>query len=271
MQSPSPPSTIHAFHDRLLALRGTLPRRLQDCADYLLAHHDQIALSTVAQIAERAGVPPSAIMRFCQILGFSGFAAMQKLFRDALTSSPPDYATRLHNLKARGADHPAALLAEFVEAGRLSLEGLTKDLDEDVLDQCVDLLSRARIIHLAGFRRSFPVASYLSYAFDKLDVPCLLHDGVAGLGQRSAMQPGDALLAITFAPYSGETLDLARHAQHSGLAVVLLTDPPPTALLDLADAILTVREVDFGAFRSLSAAIALALALAVAVAARRDG
>jgi DNA-binding MurR/RpiR family transcriptional regulator len=270
MQSSAPPATTQAFHDRLIALRGTLPRRLQDCADYLSAHHEQIALSTVAQIGQRAGVPPSAVMRFCHILGFSGYAEMQKLFRDALTGSPPDYATRLHNLKAGGADHPAALLAEFVEAGRLSLEGLTRNVNEVVLFQCVEILSQANTVHLAGFRRSFPVASYLSYVFDKLGVPSLLHDGVAGLRQRSTLRSGDALLAVTFAPYSDETLDLARQARNSGLPVIFLTDPPSTRLLGLADAILTVKEVDFGAFRSLSATIAMALALAVAVAARRD-
>jgi DNA-binding MurR/RpiR family transcriptional regulator len=39
----------------------------------------------------------------------------------------------------------------------------------------------------------------------------------------------------------------------------------------MADTLLAVTEVDFGAFRSLSATIALALALAVAVASRREG
>jgi DNA-binding MurR/RpiR family transcriptional regulator len=98
----------------------------------------------------------------------------------------------------------------------------------------------------------------------------VLHDGVAGLGQRSTLQPGDALLAITFAPYSEETLAIAAQAREKGLAVVALTDPPATSLSGVAQTILTVTEIDFGAFRSLSAAIALALALAVAVAARRE-
>jgi DNA-binding MurR/RpiR family transcriptional regulator len=49
-----------------------------------------------------------------------------------------------------------------------------------------------------------------------------------------------------------------------------LTDPPASQLAGIADTILTVTEIDFGAFRSLSAVIALALSLAVAVAARRE-
>ena len=268
--SSEPPETVEAFRERLLALNGQLPRRLQQCADHVARHLDSIALSTVAQVAQGAGVPPSAVMRFCQIMGFTGFAEMQRLFRSALSRAAPDYATRLANLKAGGAGQPAALVAEFVEAGRQSMEALARDLNETALDQAVTTLALARTIHLAGFRRSFPVASYLAYVFDKLGVPAVLHDGVAGLGHRSILQPGDALLAITFAPYSEETLALAAHARDRGLPVVVLTDPAASPLAGLADTILTVTEIDFGAFRSLSSVIALALSLAVAVAARRE-
>jgi DNA-binding MurR/RpiR family transcriptional regulator len=264
------PQTVDAFRERLLALNGKLPRRLQQCADHVARHMDQIALSTVAQVAHGAGVPPSAMMRFCQIMGFTGYAEMQRLFRDVLSRGTPDYATRLANLKAAGAGQPAALVAEFVEAGRLSIEALARDLDETALNQAVASLAQARTIHLAGFRRSFPVASYLAYVFDKLGIPAILHDGVAGLGNLASLGPGDALLAITFPPYSDETIALITHAKDLGLPVTILTDPPAHQLAALGDTILTVTEIDFGAFRSLSAVIALALALAVAVATRRN-
>lgn len=264
------PTSVEEFRQRLAQLHGTLPRRLQVCADHLARDQDSIALSTVAQVAERAGVAPSAMMRFCQVMGFSGYAEMQRLFRHALARTPPDYATRLANLKTRGTGQPATLVAEFVEAGRQSLEQLARDLDETLLEQAVASLSRAQTIHLAGFRRSFPVAAYLAYVFDKLGLAAVLHDGVAGLGHRATLRPGDALLAITFAPYSDETLALCRQARDSGLPVIVLTDPPGHALASLADTILTVTEIDFGSFRSLSSAIALALSLAVATAARRD-
>lgn len=265
-----PPHSVEAFRDRLQELHGQLPRRLQQCADHIAAHQDRIALSTVAQVAQAAGVPPSAMMRFCQIMGFSGYAEMQRLFREVLSRGAPDYATRLANLKAGGAGQPATLVAEFVDAGRRSMEALTRDLNETALNQAVETLSQAKVIHLAGFRRSFPVAAYLAYVFDKLSVPAVLHDGVAGLGHRSTLREGDALLAITFAPYSEETLMLATQARDAGLPVIFLTDPPAHQLAALGDTILTVTEIDFGAFRSLSAAIALALSLAVAVAARRE-
>ncbi len=266
------PGTVEEFRERLAAMSDGLPKRLRQCADYVAANSDRIAVSTVAELAAGADVPPSALMRFCQILGFSGFSEMQRLFREAYVPGWPDYSTRLTNLKESGAGSPAALLAEFVEAGRLSLEALAKSADEAALDQAVAVLKAADTVHLVGLRRAFPVASYLAYAFEKMDIPAMLHDGVGKLDHRHALRAGDALLAITFSPYSEETLTLAADARARGLPVVAMTDRLTSPLARQASAVLTVPEVDFGAFRSLSATLALAITLAVAVGtARADG
>ena len=196
----TPPASVEAFRARLGAMMDGLPRRLRQCAEYITANSDRIAVSTVAELAAGADVPPSALMRFCHTLGFSGFSEMQRLFREAYNPGWPDYATRLKNLKAGAGGQPAALLAEFVEAGRLSLEALTKSLDEAALAKAVALLAAADTVHVMGLRRAFPVASYLAYVFDKMQVPAMLHDGVGKLDHRFALRPGDALLAITFAP-----------------------------------------------------------------------
>lgn len=263
------PATIEEFRERLAAISEGLPRRLRQCADHIAANIDRIAVSTVAELAAGADVPPSALMRFCQILGYSGFSEMQKLFRDAYSPGFPDYSTRLQNLKQGGAGTPSALLGEFIEAGRLSLEALAKSADEAALAQAVALLSAADTIHVIGLRRAFPVAAYLAYVFDKMAVPAMLHEGTGKLDHRHALRPGDAVLAITFAPYSEETIALAQDARDRGLAVVALTDRITSPLARTGDAILTVPEVDFGAFRSLSATLALAIALAVAVGSAR--
>jgi DNA-binding MurR/RpiR family transcriptional regulator len=194
---------------------------------------------------------------------------MQKVFREAFAPGFPDYSTRLQNLKAEGAGTPAALLGEFIEAGRLSLESLANSVDEVALGQAVQILASAEMLHIIGLRRAFPVAGYLAYIFEKMNVPAMLHDGVGKLDHRHALRKGDALLAITFAPYSEETLELAADAHARGLAVVAMTDRLNSPLARSASAILCVPEVDFGAFRSLSATIALAISLAVAVGSAR--
>ncbi|WGV16741.1 MurR/RpiR family transcriptional regulator [Fuscovulum ytuae] len=259
------PASIDEFRLRLAEVTDGLPKRLRQCADHIAANTDRIAVSTVAELAAGADVPPSALMRFCQILGFTGFSEMQRLFREAYSPGWPDYATRLKNLKESGAGSPAALLAEFVDAGRLSLEQLAKSVDEAALAQAVAQLAQAGTVHVVGLRRAYPVASYLSYVFEKMQVPAMLHDGAGKLDHRHAMRLGDACIAITFAPYSDETLALAQDAAARGLPVIGITDRLTSPLARHAATVLTVPEVDFGAFRSLSATLALSIALAVAV------
>lgn len=264
------PASVEAFLARIEGMPATLPRRMRQCADYFAAHSDRIAVSTVADLASGAQVPPSAVMRFCHILGFAGFSDMQRLFRAAFVPGLSDYATRLRNLRDQGSGSPAALLAEFVEAGRSSLESLAKMTDDAMLGRAVGLLAVAQTVHVIGLRRAFPVASYLAYVFEKMEIPAMLHDGIGALDHRSALRVGDAVLAISFAPYSEETLGLAQQAKTRGLPVVALTDHSTSPLAGTADVVLTVQEVDFGAFRTLSATIALALTLAVAVGSARE-
>lgn len=264
------PASIKAFEERLLEVSESLPKRLRQCADYVAANKDRIAVSTVAEMAEGAGVQPSAFMRFCQILGFSGFSEMQKLFRDSFVGGWPDYSTRLQHIRDMGEGSPTALLAEFVEAGRTSLEGLLKSVEPDMLERAVDVLASAGMIHIIGLRRSFPVASYMAYALEKMNVPAMLHSAVGKLENHHAIRPGDALLAITFSPYSAETMELVEEVAKKGIPIVAITDTIVSPLRRFDAITLSVSEVDFGAFRSLSATLCLAITLSVAVGTARQ-
>lgn len=270
MDPAAAPATIEEFEARLLAATGGgLPRRLRQCADLVAASPERIAVSTVAELADAAGVPPSAFVRFCQVLGFSGFSQMQRLFRGAGAPRWPDYRTRIDALRRAGHDSPTALLAEFVDAGRHSLERLAAGVDDTALAAAVDTLAAARTIHVVGYRRAFAAASYMAYALEKSAVPAVLHGGAGGLEARHAVGPEDALVAISFAPYTQATVELAAHAGRVGAPVVAVTDTLASPLRRLDAIALTVAEVDVGAFRVLSATLALALTLVVATAARR--
>lgn len=269
MSKTGGPASIAAFEEKLLEVSEGLPKRLRQCADYVAANMDRIAVSTVADMAEGAGVQPSAFMRFCQIMGFSGFSEMQRLFRETFVGGWPDYSTRLQHMREKAEGSPPALLAEFVEAGRASLENLLKTVDPLALEQAVEVLAAANMIHIIGLRRSFPVASYMAYAFEKMNVPAMLHSVVGRLDNSNAIREGDVLLAITFSPYSAETIELVETVQARGIRVVALTDTVVSPLRKFDAVTLSVSEVDFGAFRSLSATLCLAIALSVAIGTRR--
>jgi DNA-binding MurR/RpiR family transcriptional regulator len=76
------PQTSDEILRKLSDLMPGLPKRLQQCAAYVAANPDRIAVSTVSEMAEAANVQPSAFMRFCQELGFTGYSQMQRVFRN---------------------------------------------------------------------------------------------------------------------------------------------------------------------------------------------
>ena len=264
------PNDFVAFQAALSARIGTLPKRLRQCAGYVIEHPEQLAFATVAQISEAAGVQPSAFMRFCQVMGFSGYSQMQKLFRERFGGQWPDYATRLARLRETGGDTPEALLVEFAEAGRQSLARLTDQVSPKQLRNAVNVLAAAPLIHIVGFRRSFPIACYLAYAFEKLGCANVLHDGGGLLTRHSLARSGDALIAISFAPYTEGTIALARDAFNLGLTVIAISDSALSPLAQYSAIQLQVSELDVGAFRTLSATFSLAAALAIATGAERD-
>jgi len=125
-----------------------LSDRLQHIAEFALENPTEMALGTVAEVAKRAGVQPSAIVRFASALGYSGFTEMQQVFRLRLVASlAPSYKDRIERLKHdgpwSGRSDARAVLTRFVTEGIASLETLNTAAREPDLQRAIGLLGSA--------------------------------------------------------------------------------------------------------------------------------
>lgn len=259
------PESVSETLERLDRAIDDLPPRLRQCAEFTRRHLHLIAVSTVSDLARACGVAPSVYMRFCQALGFSGYSEMQALFRARVTEFRPDYERRLAGLRERGAVGTGQLLAGFAEAGHKSLLGLANTVTSEGMDRIARGMAGARVVHLVGLRRAFAVVSNMAYILDQLGVPASLHYGAGMLSAPGAIFAEDVLFAVTFAPFSAETVQLARAAAERGVAVYGLSDSETCPLADFADEMLIAQEDEVAGFRCLNAALTLTTTLAVAV------
>jgi DNA-binding MurR/RpiR family transcriptional regulator len=78
------------------------------------------------------------------------------------------------------------------------------------------------------------------------------------------------MVAISFAPYAEETMDVVRQARQSGATVIAITDSRVGALAQRADVALVVQESAVFGFRALSSTMALAQCLFIALAYRLE-
>lgn len=274
MDPASPPRDFPALKALIAERAGGLPKRLTQIAGFALENPDEIAFGTVSSIATQAQVQPSALVRFSQAMGYQGFSDMQEVFRSRLRDRILNYGERLQQLRehAQATSKPNVIFQGFCEASARSLAALEEKLEPEVLDRAVERLAGAETIYLLGLRRSYPIASYMAYAFAKLGVRAILVDAVGGLAAEQATfaTPRDAVLAITFAPYAAETVALARAAAHRQVPVVAITDGPFSPLAQIAEVWIEVGEANFEGFRSMAATLTLAMTLTVAIAGRRQ-
>ena len=267
------PEDFEALKRRLIEIEPLLPKRLRQTAAFALEHPDEIALGTASSIARRAEVQASTLVRFAQALGFAGFSDLQSVFRSHLRTRWPNYSERLKALheRARDSGDPMNLLMGFADSAAQSIAKLRDSAPRDELDRAIALLSRAQTIFLVGQRRSFCVSHYLAYALAQLGVRAVLVDNVGGLGpdQLQNASERDAVIAVSFSPYSPTTISLAEGARRRGAPLVVITDSALSPIAGLAAARFEVVESDVGAFRSLAATFCLAMTLAVGVAEAR--
>jgi DNA-binding MurR/RpiR family transcriptional regulator len=264
------PTTADQLRVEIVRRHETLSKRLQQIGRYVLDEPNDIALETLAVIADRCGVQPSAIVRFAKTFGFDGASQMQRLFRDGLFSSNAalGYSERVRQLDqvtSAGGVGPAELLGEFIEGNRLALQNLLQTVSEADMRAAVDAITAADIVHVVGFRRSFPIASYLVYSLLQAGKRAIFIDGVAGIGlqQAQAIGANDLLIAVSFQPYSEETVAIVSAAAARDHKVLAISDSLVSPIARLAQYVLQVRESEVRKFRSLSASMCLAQALVI--------
>lgn len=246
-----------------------LPRQLQRIARFALDAPEDFALGTAAQLAEMIGVQPSALVRFANALGFDGFADLRQVFRVPLRSRPPSYRERIERLRTRGpaATQPAAVLQEQIEQAVHELQRFAHAIDAQPLAAAVEKLAAAPQIHLLAARRSFPVACYLAYALNQLELRVRLLDGIAGMNRELAARiaPTEVLVAVSFRNYTGEVIEIADSCRARGVTVIGITDSRLSPLARVSTLAFALPDDGGVAFRSLVEPIVLSQALVVAV------
>ncbi|MCB2013416.1 MAG: MurR/RpiR family transcriptional regulator [Sphingobium sp.] len=255
-----------------------LSPRLQQIAQFLLDDPHSMGVETLAVISDRVKVPASAIVRFAKTFGFEGAGPMQRVLKDSLlaTKTTSAYHQRVRHFSSNAEGNPSPtpyqLLKEFSAASTMSLDHISEYVEKAKLAKAVRLIVGAETVYISGFRRSFPVAAYLSYLLQQAGKRAVFIDGVGGyhLQQGRQIRQDDLLLVSSFSPYAPEAIELVEIAKANGVKVLAITDSVVSAVAKNATCILQVRDSEVRGFRTLAASMCLAQSLAISFAFEND-
>lgn len=269
LSSPATAETFDSLRERIRDRYVDLSPHLQRIAKLALDQPNQLALTTIAAIAEVLEIQPSTLIRFAKEFGYDGFSSMQQVFRLRLIEGAPVYREQIYGDKVSSRDPGGgrADLDACVDTLIASLERLRRDIRPEEIEKAAALCVSARHIYVAGLRRSHPVATYFSYGMMRLERRCSLLDFSSGMaGQQVAnMSHDDLLVAIAFPPYSSLVVDVVRDAGVRGLKVLSVTDSQASPLAIGATGAFYVDAESASPFRPISGAIGLVQAIILSV------
>ncbi|MDJ0388688.1 MurR/RpiR family transcriptional regulator [Roseomonas sp. E05] len=262
--------TAAAPLDRLRCALPDLPPRLQEVARFVARHDFDAATRSMRELAAAAGAQPASFTRLAQALGYAGWDALRdaliEAHRQAGQASGRPFSARIRR-RQPGPRNPALAAADLAgEMLAADNAGLAR-LDAGRIGRAAEALHQAPRVWAVGFRSCRAVAHLLHYQlslFRPHAVRLVGADRPEDL-DLGAFQPGDAVLLVTFAPYSRASLQAAQAARAAGCVTIALADRADAPVVEGAHHLLPFEAAAApGFFPSLTGALATAQALVAA-------
>lgn len=262
--------SVDEINQKLQQAMPGLSPQLCVAARYILAHPEEVALSSMRRLAAHAEVQPSTMVRLARALDFDGFEDMRVPFCDWLRGGEGAYEARakaLHSRSERGG--LAGLLSDMAASDVAAIAGACGGdaARLGLMEQAAKRLWSARRLYILGLRSCFSLAHFAHYTCSMIHGDCRLVDG-AGATYRDALRgvsSDDCLLVFSFRPYAQEAVDMVAAVQGVGASVVAVTDGGASPIVGDGTLQLTVDTSSVNFFHSLTAAQSVAQQLVVSL------
>ncbi len=261
---------VAAITQLLQSSYDDLSPQLRQAARYILAHPEEVALTSMRRMATHAGVKPSTMVRLARAVGFDGFEDLRDPYRRWLRGGEGAFEARARSLRERGAGGAEELLQEIADADAANLAGTDAPAVRMAVLDAAEALLAARRVFVLGLRSCFSLAHYFHYTCSMVGVETRLIDGHGGtsLDALRGIGDGDVLLAFSFRPYSQDTVRAVEAAAEAGARVIAVTDAAVSPVAHPARHVVVVETASPNFFQSLVGPLAVTEQLLGAVVCR---
>jgi DNA-binding MurR/RpiR family transcriptional regulator len=253
-----------------------LSGQLRLAARHLLDHPEDVALGSMRELANQAGLPPVTFVRLARALGFADFSELRQLFQNQLRDGGDGrgFSGKARALQRRGHDDGGAteLLKDLFAAEIDNLELTFGKNHPEIVESALTLVDQARRVCVLGQRSCYAPAYFFNYVYRLFRTNSVLLQDQGGTvaDELRAIGAGDLLLVITVAPYTTSVVRAVRYAKEQGVKVLAITDDPLGPVGRAADAALLVTAATPSFFHSVVPVMALVQALLALLVARGD-
>lgn len=209
-------STIKIEYDNLTA-------KEKKVADYILKNYESVISMTIAELAEKAGVVKSVIIRCCQSLGLSGYSQLKlSLSKELARNEQFNYTPYISS-----EDSTSGILDKIFSANIKTLHDTAAGIDRQTLNKVVDLLSISNNIYIYGVGTSAGIVSDFQYRLMQLGYTAFCFTDITSMKVSTLnIKPGDVAIGISNSGRTIATVDALKLAREMGARTACVTSYP---------------------------------------------
>jgi DNA-binding MurR/RpiR family transcriptional regulator len=237
-----------------------LAPQVRKAARYVVKAPTEIALYSLREVAARAEVGPTTLVRLALQLGFTSYNAFRETFREGLRSGADRYASNVQRLQHDRARADFEQL--YRDTGQLIVENIVatySSISAADIAATAQVMKRARRLYILGLRSNYCLSFYLHYVLRTFMSNLVLLEGRMGMliDELGDIGPRDALIAVSYEPYALEAVKAVEHAAISGAAVIAMTDTTLSPIARHATRLLILPTAGRSFYQSLVPTMAL--------------
>jgi len=246
-----------------------LTSSLQKIAIFILNSPGKVIGYTTSDLAKEINVSEASVVRFCQMLGFKGFADFKiKLAKDLGADNTEPVPSGVLRTDSTDEVITKVMMAEYDDI-KFTLEMI----DKQAMCRAVDMITMAKRIAFFGVGSSGLVASNAKEHFQHYGRFAQSEtDSISQIVLANTLGPGDLGFAISISGQSAVPLQALKIARENGAQTICLTQNAVSSIASASDCVLVAykRSVSVDDLGTMSRIVHSAIidALAIAYAAR---
>jgi RpiR family carbohydrate utilization transcriptional regulator len=197
----------------------TLSKSERKVAEVILSSPNTVIHSSIAALAKQANISEPTVNRFCRRLDTKGYPDFKLHLAQSLANGTP-YVNRHVDETDSAEDYTSKIF----ESTMANLEVARKNLDTNLVNRSVDVLTQANKISFFGLGASAIVARDAQNKFFRFNVPVICFDDIL-MQRMSAInsRQGDVVIVISHTGRTKSLVEVASLAKENDATVIGIT------------------------------------------------
>jgi DNA-binding MurR/RpiR family transcriptional regulator len=193
-------------------------------ANYILANKQTISFETAASLADKLGVTPITVGRFCRKLGYKNFKEMKEDIKTELVGAPWLKGKELKNFvysKERAGGVHKSLELEIE-----SIMAVYQMTESPVWSEVVSLLAHKKAVNIVGFQPERSMAGMLTYILQYIRPGVREVNSISGHFSEVLLEESSeqCLVIVDIRRYSTHSYKLAEKAYQADIPIIIIAD-----------------------------------------------